>query len=1205
MKLFAWLALLSAGIAGGAASADTEARSPSVLIWNCETWPARFVDYAYLRELHDHGLNIEATEGTPVTWDRLKQFDCVVLYTLPADKEQDIKGASMPGPPYRPEFLSLLRRYMQAGGGVLLDVSIDGRREAIENLLVEYLGPWGAKLPHERVIDPGTEALHPRLQNRSFIYADVLPSPVSEGVKGVWFPSGMGGYNWEQFGGCIEVDKDWTEVLRGSPTSTTEPLKSIMALGPGERFSKPPYTRPGGAKSPTLFAVRAFPGGARVALMNAWNIFHLGGGTTWVHNRAMLDKGLNGKPSDFGRLLENTFRWLSAPSLKSGELGGYQQDPEKLLYFTQRKKAREDLAGLDVFQNPTAPGRVYRGVIGARTANSGGTGSVADYAAAAQRASLDFIVFLEDFANLTEASYRKFEADCKAQSNDKLLLIPGFRIDTNIGTHYFAYGPDIPWLENAQLAGPDRTLLRLQQFDDKGQITTDDQAVHNWQFATMDYSSRNLGYYDCRANQGGTPIYNLRMFGVLGVMTYRNGKQVDDISPEYIDYCMDTIPPRACVVDLVNSPAELGRAVKDGHYLTHVAAESLSKLPEAMCYWHQYGRHNMYPSQGPEIRAWAGTQRVITYAGEPFVPSRYRFRPECWVTSNVGLKEIRIWSDTTVPASGSPSSNCQPVLYRRFLLNGAKEFHQTFDWTFERHREMILEVTDLKGRRAVSAARSLWCDANANWWCNDRQNGMIGTAPNQIPGVWHGPAMLPEPMIPWFECGPTWDGGPTAYIGLKCSTHPALQSSVTTDEGWWIGVGGRLMEGNCTPTMFSDDVTNLRITCDRVYAPGQVANAYHSIGPVFPSKGMEWEMRRAGFVERLAGVGSAQPMWPARAGGTVTCYDTTIKFKQDQTVRRLLIHDLGTRGFAAGNQPRWIVQDGSGAPVVGDPVNGHDIGMSKVAPGKSSFELPPGGYVAVVGTGDSNTGAVFNVGKEPLLLVPSPWGWFLQANMQDQPVAAASQTTAHTMVVLDALDQKDRTLNRLEKLREYYGLTGKNGCGATVKRGKVVSQFGTLDLAPEDGVVDLEVPNPKWNLDLPLGVRFLGFNPNWTVGEVQLAGYLPTFYKRPPVVYRNLGLDDEKVAFLSLYPDQAPRTHVVVGHPLQCGVRELIIELTMLSDSLRVRDDTPPKYHIAVNNPTDKPIKAVLRKTMDLPGFNFPDTPVQVPPGGYVVLRES
>jgi hypothetical protein len=49
----------------------------------------------------------------------------------------------------------------------------------------------------------------------------------------------------------------------------------------------------------------------------------------------------------------------------------------------------------------------------------------------------------------------------------------------------------------------------------------------------------------------------------------------------------------------------------------------------------------------------------------------------------------------------------------------------------------------------------------------------------------------------------------------------------------------------------------------------------------------------------------------------------------------------------------------------------------------------------------------------------------------------------------------------------------------------------------------------------------------------------------------------------------------------------------------------PLSYRVAVNNPTDQPLKTTLKKTMDLPGFDFPDTPVEVPAGGYVVAKEK
>ena len=51
----------------------------------------------------------------------------------------------------------------------------------------------------------------------------------------------------------------------------------------------------------------------------------------------------------------------------------------------------------------------YRGLLGARTASTGGKGSVAEYVAEARKARLHFIIFAEDFERLTPESWSRFK----------------------------------------------------------------------------------------------------------------------------------------------------------------------------------------------------------------------------------------------------------------------------------------------------------------------------------------------------------------------------------------------------------------------------------------------------------------------------------------------------------------------------------------------------------------------------------------------------------------------------------------------------------------------------------------------------------------------------------------------------------------------------------------------------------------------------
>ena len=68
------------------------------------------------------------------------------------------------------------------------------------------------------------------------------------------------------------------------------------------------------------------------------------------------------------------------------------------------------------------------------------------------------------------------------------------------------------------------------------------------------------------------------------------------------------------------------------------------------------------------------------------------------------------------------------------------------------------------------------------------------------------------------------------------------------------------------------------------------------------------------------------------------------------------------------------------------------------------------------------------------------------------------------------------------------------------------------------------------------------------------------------------------MAYLAVYPDNVPLSHSIVGHPVQCDNPKLVIEFAQLNAK-------PMEYHVAVNNPTDAPIKTTLKKCMDLPGL--------------------
>ena len=1181
MRAFTRLLLILCAVVSLLTVRGADTLRPAVLLLPAGKRP----DFVYLQELHRKGFDIDygLSEDNPLTWERLRQFNCLLLTALPIDG----RGQHWRAPPYRERFTALLERFQAAGGGVL--ILLDTYNTTISPYYETHndvLGKWGAKLPLEALQDPVTERRHPH-NRRRFIFTDrILPSPVSAGVSGFWFPCGShsGNHNYHFMGQPIVVDDTWTVVARGSDSCYSERAKPGFALRENEHFEA--FARAGRNPSPVLFAIRAERNGAgRLGLAALNQVLHVLSGTTWAHDRVMLGKGMAKRPGDFGVLIENTLRWLAEPSLKSGALGGYQQNPVILKHPHFRRKPDEFFPEFDSYQNPVPPGTVFRGLVGAQTALSSGQGTVPDYAAAAKRAGLDFVVFLEEFSALTEAELEQLETECTAHSAAALALIAGYTMRTNLGNHIFFFGAGHKYPKGRQLGGKAGAALRVQNFAQDGRLTFSDEAAKNllWHYTR---GPRNIGYFNfANSAPGSVPVRNLRLYGMLGTVTYLDGTLVEDVTDQYLKLTPQGNPPRLCAVDLVKSPAALETAVADGHTLSHVAAENVGGIMAKMIYGHQYGRDNVYASNGPRIHAWAGTQRVMTFAGEPFVTSPYRVPHLVKVSSDIGLRELRIYSDGR--------------LWRRLRLHGEKTFERTFQWSFDRQRGLVLEVIDSAGGRAVSASFETWTDSNAMSWCSDRQNGEL----------WHGPftihAAWGSGVLTWHSIGHTWDGGSalTPFAGINLLTAPALWDRTGKSENA-NGHLPRAMEGYTYATCIDDTVRNLAGEAWNVYAPGVVANAYHTLGPIRPAEQMRYRLRRTMILPRKAGpLLDWHAMWSERKGGGLALFEGEMTILQDIELGQIMPGMLRTINFDDEDRPAiWAVRrDNETPPVCGTLdtiVDSKRYVRAELGRGRSQTRMPidAGGYVGTFGLTVGTPSALFNVGATPISWEPSLQRLFLDGLPAK---AAAGDTFAWRLLYIwDGFEHEARNLARLERIRAYFGIDGGTGSGIEVKRGRLLSHVGLVDLAPDNGLVEFAVPQPDFNLDVPLGLRFIGFNPNWTVAQFQLVGYTTGHYTNGRNVVRNLATDDRDMVHLAVYTNGVPRSHSMVGHPVQCDAPELCIQVTHI-------DHDPPRWYVAVNNPTDQPIRTTLRKAMDLPGFDLPDTIVDLASGAYKVVLDQ
>jgi hypothetical protein len=1027
--LFAAVGFLVLLASDGAAEVDAARESgasaalprPAILFAAASGTPVHdgWVDLTFLSELKERGFEVDFTQGlSEITWERIRNYNVLVIPGTP-DSDAAQRGQVRPADGIEP-FVTLMERYLSEGGGVLL---MPREGNYIKQSVADLTDRWGARLPVEKIVetDPTKVASMTRLWKSPVAYTDqILPSPISEGVRGIWYP--MQPIDHGHMTGPILVDENWQVVVKASETSRTEPIDLSKSVDPPHL--EHPFQRQGGVEAPALFAIRSRDRG-RVALINQWNQFSYGAGTKWLYDREILSKGFDGQPSDFGRLLENTFRWLAESSLQAGTLGGYRTAADRLTPPNESPEAREEFEWhwrtYGHHPDPTAGWKLVRGLLGAKTAYSSGTGTVSEFAAAAREAGLDFVVFMEDFDRLTEEEFRQLRSECSIHSDEALELIPGFTIDSNIGNRVFHIGQDAEWLPPETLTGPNQSILYLQEEDGEGNFTGSMTSYHRW--VLKSYADPklgvNVGYYDFSGSGNGMRPPDLRNYSLLGLRTYRHGRLVEDVTSEYLTTALSTIPPGPVSINEVRSPVELWREVASGHALTYALRPADGRVTQGALRWSsQYESPPLFVSAGPKIIAWPQTVVVSTFGGESFTSQSTAMRSLAHVRSDVGLKEVRIYDGER--------------LFRRFLLDGDEEFRETLVLDATVQRNLVLIAEDVQGGRAVSFARRSWKVGTGVVFCSDRINSCSAHHAGTMVMI-HGENQLPlgaTPGLPVDAIGGTWDGGPTGTVPpMSFNTRPLLDA----DEG--SENGGRF---NQTPVLeFSDEGARAvasvhdQLFDDRIT---QVKNGWNTRGPLGgPSKLFRYTQRfRHWFPPSLRVPSSGRPAIGVRPGAVPTLYSNEIVFKRDLEIRSL---QLG-----------WNMEAGQGSPpilVVGDGSEPREIELSRLNERDLSdpMRIEPGQWFGIYARGTSNSHVFVN--RAAPILLSAKRGWlYIEADLRGRSVEPGD---VYRYEVFGLGYPIDVEIDSASDFRPYLDYLAQP-TGLEVLRGRRVESAGLLEI---------------------------------------------------------------------------------------------------------------------------------------------------------------
>ena len=1062
----------------------------------------------------------------------------------------------------------VFRHFLQEGGGIWFSSLGEqnwGRSSHSLNYILKELG-LDAEVVGEVVKDSADTTIKFRFGPYTWFYAwaEILPDPLTEGLKGLWHPSGI----TASLGSMgvvpiVRLSSEWRVLVRGMSTAASYGLDLEKSELGHELLSAPGTVK----SSPVLCAVREI-GKGRVVLWPTWSNFTVTGGSGGM----LLDGESDDRRSDGARLIENLLCWLAEPSQGSKTIG--QFDPEKERVPPPQYNVDE------ILKKWARPGRrdyanQYKGLIGARSNLSDGRSSPEEMIAAAKKAGYDFIAFTEDLAKMNETKWKKLLTVCDRvnAADPNFIAYPGLDFLDEAGNRGLHFGQRY-WVRDDWWCK--KRLGRIKY----------------WRNFTYQADANPRHWFPrviIRSKTNNKRPWNQGWWSFLGAYCYEGGKLVDDSFHEWrrlIGRHVFFLNTGIMAVHTVHSADEIAASAKQGLYQTYVRAESLSKaLARLRGCVGGGGYFGSYISAGPEIldfkvkAVWPGGEGI-----DVDIPGNDRGLLHLLVRAEAGLKEVAVYDGERLVRCFRPEGKS----FERFLTFHPESFHA-----------YSMTVTDVQGRQAVSWNAWMQVQKHIHRRCGDNANWMTTGkcrrgAPSRTP---------PKPRFNLLELTQGWtsrtieeretllrpryksEQGYYGHGGLSAAINPYIYPELLVDgEPWdaWrpvatldfatIGRHGSIL----TNTVREDYLV-------RMPAPattGCFASPYRAVPSPWPADLKQYAIH-----------------WKIE-GARINRYQGKVTFKRkvsspDGKPIRL---SLGATGKPGANILEVMNADGTSER--------HEVGDGTV-----SGEIPAGGYICWYDDKGDGGGGI-------IALSPGVHYSYRKRHQRcdiyvPSPISPGTEVTWDVIFVAGTPETTNSNA-QMEAVRAGMGVSGKPTLYRVQPRvGKVADQKFFLTLEAEDhgfsGKIARTTEKP---LPIHLPVMFKGLNPRWDAGIWYRGKNLLetiTYYRDGwgGFTWDAMGSYEPRVDDIQYIP-------VIEGETGYCQVEtdkqdaDVFIGNLLVSDQpdifITVIKAAKGKCTFEINNPTDKAITATVRpaKGFDLVG-RFAKK-VSLPAGGFTTI---
>lgn len=608
-----------------------------------------------------------------VNVEYLKQFDLVVLGAGGEGNQSALfneVGDRVAGQ---------LLEYVRQGGGLLWMRTPGWQYGKDIEEFNRWLEPTGARILDEQVVDPEYRVEMP---SRAVLQwtDNIVEHAVTVGLTGIWYPEvySRGFAVCSDFTSPVETSADWQVLIRGKKTA-----KSVHTTK-GPKIVDP---EPGSiASAPPILAVREY-GKGRIALMpmasgpiwqDAYHVFWGGG--------FAMDGSRKGMPGHGLRLILNLFSWLGEPG--GADTGGYVPKPPPP---RPRDVGFIEYNWDEMKVKPVQRSECMKGLIGARSELSVGTGKPAQFIAAAKAAGYNFIAFTENFEELTEAEFAQLKETCAAASDESFAAYPGFRYLDDSGNAWVTFSDKLTWPKPSWMSKTHKGRLSVNNTLSRG---------WNWPPIIFLLPTKNPEPAWCQGNFRGISLY-----------TYDDGKLVDEGVGVYRRLAQNAFAIMPFAVHLVDSPAEVAAAAAGQQsyvrWYERNAINAITSRPKwqgnAVHYW------STFTSEGPIME---DGHTVNFGMSDLALRGNDRLRIHLRFSAPAGLREVALYDGV------------RPAPVRRWLLDGEQVFETSQDFYHERQHDFIPIATDTEGRTMVGWRMRTIVQENAFLRCGDNYNTM-------------------------------------------------------------------------------------------------------------------------------------------------------------------------------------------------------------------------------------------------------------------------------------------------------------------------------------------------------------------------------------------------------------------------------------------------------------------------------------------------